>query len=155
MNRRPSRRLKADTRALLRSRVSVTVPFQDADPSGAAWHGNYFRYFDAARVALLERLGYGYRAMADSGYVWPIVDTRVRYLASVGYGETLEVAAALEEWEYRLRIAYEVFNGDGRRVTEGYTVQVPVAAATGEMVFGLPEPMRQRLQQRIQAALDD
>lgn len=154
MNRRPSRRTKPDERRVLRATVTVTVPFQDADPSGAVWHGNYFRYFDTARSALLERLGYGYRAMARSGYLWPIVDTRVRYLQGVTYGEHLDVSAVLEEWEYRLRITYEIRDRSGRRVTEGYTVQVPVAAETGEMCFGLPVNVRQRLAERIEAALD-
>jgi acyl-CoA thioester hydrolase len=155
VNRRPLRRLKRDQPGLLRATVVVTVPFQDADPSGVAWHGNYFRYFDTARCALLDLLDYGYRAMAESGLVWPIVDTRVRYLASVAFGEVLEVTATLEEWEYRLRIGYEVHSRSGRRVTEAYTVQVPVDAATGEMRFGLPQAMHERLEQRIRAACHD
>ncbi len=154
MTRRLSRRKGADSRPLPRATVAVTVPFQDADPTGAVWHGNYFRYFDTARSALLGRLDYGYRAMAESGYVWPIVDTRVRYLASVQYGEAIEVTATLEEWEYRLRILYEIRNRYGRRVTEGYTVQVPVDAASGEMCFGLPTAMRQRLAARVREAID-
>lgn len=155
MNRRPARRTRSDPRALLRATVAVTVPFQDADPTGAVWHGNYFRYFDVARCALLDRLDYGYRAMADSGYVWPIVDTRVRYLGSVGYGATLDVSATLEEWEYRLRIGYEIHDRGGHRVTEGYTVQVPVDAASGEMRFGLPAAMRRRLDERVREATRD
>lgn len=152
MKRRPSRRVRRDSSKLLRETVSVIVPFQDADPTGVAWHGNYFRYFDTARCALLERLNYGYRAMAESGYVWPIVDTRVRYLASVGYGAALTVCATLEEWEYRLRIGYEIHDGTGRRVTEAYTVQVPVDAASGEMCFGLPAAMRRRLAHSVREA---
>lgn len=153
MIRRAARRLGGDPRPLLEATVTVTVPFQDADPTGVAWHGNYFRYFDTARCALLDRLDYSYRAMAESGYVWPIVDTRVRYLASVPYGDEIAVTATLEEWEYRLRIAYQARDSEGRRVTEAYTVQVPVDAVTGEMCFGLPEAMRRRLAERVEAAL--
>ena len=35
----------------LHAQVTLTVPFQDADPTGLVWHGNYFRYYDVARVA--------------------------------------------------------------------------------------------------------
>lgn len=154
MNRRPRRRPGADSRLLPRATVAVTVPFQDADPTGVAWHGNYFRYFDSARSALLARLDYGYRAMAESGYVWPIVDTRVRYLAGVEYGDTVDVTATLEEWEYRLRIGYEIRDRAGRRVTEAYTVQVPVDAASGELCFGLPAAMRRRLEASVRALID-
>lgn len=135
--------------------VSVTVPFQDVDPSGAVWHGNYFRYFDTARCALLDRLEYGYRAMAESGYLWPIVDTRVRYLASVSFDAQLEVSARLTEWEFRLRIEYDVRDPRGRRIAEAYTVQVPVDAGSGEMCFGIPAPLKQRLARRVQVLLDE
>ncbi|MDZ7668578.1 MAG: acyl-CoA thioesterase [Gammaproteobacteria bacterium] len=139
----------------LQASVTLTVPFQDADPSGAAWHGNYFRYFDAARCALLDRLDYGYRAMAASGLVWPIVDTRVRFLRSVSFDQRLEVTASLEEWQYRLHIGYAIHDADGHRVTEGYTIQVPVDAATGEMCFGMPAALYERIDGLVRAALDE
>ena len=60
--------------------VELTVPFHDADPAGVAWHGNYFRYFDDARCALLERIGYTYRQMMDGGLYWPIVQAEVKYI---------------------------------------------------------------------------
>ena len=41
----------------LQATVMLTVPFHDADPAGVAWHGNYFRYFDEARCAMLDRIG--------------------------------------------------------------------------------------------------
>ncbi len=155
MKRRPARRLGASAAPRLQAGVTLTVPFQDADPSGAAWHGNYFRYFDAARCALLDRLEYGYRAMAASGLVWPIVDTRVRFLRKISFDQRLEVIASLEEWQYRLHIGYEIHDDDGRRVTEGYTIQVPVDAATGEMCFGMPAALHQRIDRLVRAALDE
>lgn len=155
MKRRPARRPRPSAAPRLQASVTLTVPFQDADPSGAAWHGNYFRYFDAARCALLDRLDYGYRAMAASGLVWPIVDTRVRFLRSVGFDQRLTVTASLEEWQYRLRIGYEIQDVAGRRVTEGYTIQVPVDAASGEMCFGMPSALYERIDGLVRAAMDE
>ena len=79
----------------LTATVSVTVPYQDADPAGVAWHGNYFRYFDLARCALLEIFDYGYERMAESGYVWPVVDTRVRYIRPIYYHQKIAIRATL------------------------------------------------------------
>lgn len=129
----------------LRSVVAVTIPFQDADPTGLAWHGNYFRYYDAARVALLQQLKFGYREMAAIGQIWPIVDTRVRYLRSIPFGETVQVSAQLVEWEFRLRIYYEITNPHNERVNEAFTVQVPVAAADESLIIGVPEQVQQRV----------
>lgn len=134
----------------LRVSVPVTVPFQDADPTGFTWHGNYFRYYDTARVALLDRLDFGYREMAASGQIWPIVETQVRYIRSVPFGSTIHVSAWLVEWEFRLRIYYEIHDADDRRLNEAYTVQVPVAAPDEALIIGVPE----QLQQRIQSLID-
>jgi acyl-CoA thioester hydrolase len=128
----------------LQAEAVVKVPFQDADPAGVAWHGNYFRYFDTARCALLEQINYSYAEMAESGFMWPIVDTRVKFIQPVYFDQEILVKAILDEWEYRLRISYEVFV-EGKRVTRGYTVQVAVAVATGELQLGSPSVLIDRL----------
>lgn len=133
----------------LATTVPVTVPFQDADPTGVAWHGNYFRYYDQARVALLARLGFGYREMAAYGQIWPIVDTRVRYLKSIPFGSTVNVYAQIVEWEFRLRIFYRINEPDGTLLNEAYTVQVPVDAATENLIIGAPAHLRERIQALI------
>ena len=112
----------------LTASVDLTVPFQDADPTGAVWHGNYFRYYDQGRVALLARFDFGYRAMAALGQLWPIVETQVRYLKAVRYDDQLTVEARLVEWRFRLRLHYRLLAEDGTLVNEATTVQVPVAA---------------------------
>ncbi len=135
--------------ASLKQVAHVVVPFQDADPTGVAWHGNYFRYYDTARVALLERLKFTYRDMADANQIWPIVDTRVRYLKSVPFGETLTVTAQLVEWAFRLRIHYELFNSAGVRVNEAVTVQVPVDARDESLLLGTPADVISRIEALI------
>jgi len=129
----------------LTATVEVCVPFQDCDPAGVAWHGNYFRYFDTARCALLEQIDYSYRQMAESGYMWPIVDTRVKYVRAVSYDHVIRVTAKLAEWEYRLKIEYEIHDDTGLCVTKGHTTQVAVAASTGELCIGTPPALLDRL----------
>ena len=85
--------------------VEITVPFHDVDMMGVVWHGNYFRYFEIAREALLNQFDYGYRQMKASGYVWPVVDTRVKYRDAVTFEQRIRVRAHIEEYENRLRIA--------------------------------------------------
>ncbi len=122
------------------------VPFQDADPRGVAWHGNYFRYYDAVRTALLAKLNFGYRRMASVGQLWPIVDTRVRYRRSIVYGESVTVAAQLVEWDFRLLIYYEIRDGAGRLVNEAYTSPAPVSAKSESLIVGTPKSLRDRIE---------
>ena len=104
--------------------VEITVPFHDVDMMGVVWHGNYFRYFEIAREALLNQFDYGYRQMKASGYVWPVVDTRVKYRDAVTFEQRIRVRAQIEEYENRLRIAYQIFDAQtGKRTTTGYTIR--------------------------------
>ena len=128
------------------AQVTVRIPFQDADPAGVVWHGNYFRYFETARLALLEEIDYGFRHMEDSGYAWPIVETRVKFILPIRFDQTIKIEATLLEWEYRLKIAYEAFDADGQRATKGYTIQVAVDADTGELCIGSPPGLLQRIE---------
>lgn len=79
--------------------VELTIPFHDVDMMGVAWHGNYFRYFEIAREALLNQFDYGYRQMKASGYLWPVVDTRVKYRNALTFEQRIRVRARLEEYE--------------------------------------------------------
>jgi acyl-CoA thioester hydrolase len=122
------------------AQVDVDVPFQDSDPMGVTWHGNYFRYLESARAVLLAKIGYGYREMIASGYLWPIVDAQIKYVKPTVYGQRLTVTATLTEYENRLRIAYTIVDhASGECVTKAQTTQVAVAKQSGEMCFCSPQ----------------
>ena len=127
-----------DDPGLLSATVVVRPSYQDCDPAGVVWHGNYFHFFDRARCALLDKLDYGYRAMEASGHLWPIIDTRVRYIHAATYEQDYEVDAMLREWEYRMKIDYVVRDTAGVAVVEAYTTQVAVEIATGELSIAPP-----------------
>ena len=138
--------------AALRAQVRITVPFHDADPDGVAWHGNYFRYYDAARTALLATLRLGYAEVASGAAgrkLWPIVDTRVRYRRSMPYGTVATVSAQLVEWTFRMVIYYEIRDTAGTLLNEAYTIQVPVSTVTASAVLGTPEVLRARVRELI------
>ena len=106
---------------------------------GVTWHGNYFRYFEAARCALLDKISYGYVEMVNSGYSWPIVDTRVKFVRPTVFQQRVLVVATLEEYENRLKISYVITDMDtGERVTKGYTTQVAVENESTELCFVSP-----------------
>ena len=136
-----------NTKNYLRSHViAVKVPFHDLDPVGIVWHGNYAKYFEIARCALLETFGYNYDDMARSGYSWPVIDLHIRYVKAARFAETLNVSANLREWEHRLRIEYLATDAtSGLRVCKGTSIQVAVDMKTHEMCLKSPDILFQRL----------
>lgn len=125
---------------LLEAEVVIDVPFHDLDPMQIVWHGRYAQYFEIARCALLDQIGYGYDAMRESGYAWPIIDMRIQYVQPARFRQKLRVRATLREYENRLKIRYEIRDADtNARITKGYTCQVAVRGSDGTMLMASPQ----------------
>ena len=134
----------------LAAEIEVEIPFHDGDPTGVTWHGNYFRYMELARCALLDKIGYNYLEMEKSGYAWPIVDTRIKFVKPTIFRQRVKVRATLEEYEIRLKIRYLITDAEsGERLTKGYTVQVAVDQQTKEMCFCSPSVLTEKVRQCV------
>jgi acyl-CoA thioester hydrolase len=132
--------------AQLEAEVAIEIPFHDCDPAGMVWHGNYARYLEVARCALLEALGYNYDHMVESGYAWPVIDLHMRYVKPLRFKQQIKVRAQIVEWEYRLKIEYLISDpASGERLSKGETVQVAVDIKTGEMCLRSPDVLFERL----------
>ncbi len=124
----------------------VRPAFYDLDPLAIVWHGNYVRYFEVARSVLLQRFNYDYAQMAESGYLWPIVDLRVKYVKSATLNQRLDVRAEIVEYENRLKVEYLITDLETHeRLTEGFSIQVAVDAATKQMLYVCPPVLWARL----------
>ncbi|OEF25447.1 acyl-CoA thioesterase [Vibrio rumoiensis] len=135
------------TKQSLSSEVIMIPSFQDADPMGVVYHGNYFRFFEEARRVMLDKIGYNYREMQASGYMWPIIDTRVKYIKPIAFDLTVRVEAKLTEWENRLKVDYVIYDAQtGARLTKGYTMQVAVDIKTEEMCFVSPKAFTDKIE---------
>jgi acyl-CoA thioester hydrolase len=126
-------------RGLLSTEVHITVPFYDVDSMDVAWHGNYAKYMEDARFALLRSIGHDYTDMKNDGYVWPVIDMHIRYAQPARFGQRISVRADLVEWENRLVVNYLISDAEsGTRLTRASTTQVAVLIATHEMQLVSP-----------------
>ena len=135
--------------------INMRVPFYDVDLAGIVWHGHYLKYFELARCALLEGVGYSYMEMQDSGFLWPVVDTSIRYVNPLILEQTATVSACLKEWELRIVVDYEIRDDKGALCTRGKTVQVPVDAKTRMLQLGSPDLLINNVQRYIESHKDD
>ncbi|MEO2268494.1 acyl-CoA thioesterase [Pseudoalteromonas sp. YIC-656] len=132
--------------ALLSAAVEIEIPFHDCDPMNIVWHGNYARYLEVARCELLRKFDYDYLQMVESGYSWPIVDMRIKYIDSAVFTQTIRVEAYLKEYETRLKIDYIIFDAKtNKRLTKAYTVQVAVDPVSKEMQYVSPQILLDKL----------
>jgi len=131
----------------LSTRYTLDVPFFDVDSMNIVWHGHYAKYFELARCQLLDDIGFNYQTMASEGYLFPIVDMQIRYIASLNFNQRVDVVATLAEWEYRLKINYQVFDHNSQQLlNKGYTTQVAVDAVTQKMLIGSPTVLVEKIE---------
>jgi len=123
----------------LSTSLKITPQFYDIDPMNVVWHGNYVRYFEEIRSALLEKIGHNYKEMLASNYAWPIVDMRIKYVKPLTLHQEATVEATLMEYENRLKIEYRIYDTKTKTtLTKASTVQVAVDMTTQEMQFETP-----------------
>lgn len=124
----------------------ITVPFHDVDSMHIVWHGHYVKYLEVVRCELLDSFAYGYQAMHDSGFAWPVIDMRIKYYRPIRFNQKIIINAKVQEWENRLKIAYVITDSTtGERLTKGYTIQVAVDMSTEEMLYESPPVLLEKL----------
>ena len=137
---------------MISHQIEIKAPFFDVDSCQVVWHGHYLKYFEEARCALLDAIGYNYQAMREDGYLFPVVDLRIRYVKPLVFAQEFLVTSTLVEWENRLRIRYMVSAKEtGEKITTAETTQVAVAVTTGVMQFETPAKMIRRVQSAMDA----
>ena len=124
----------------LSAEIQFKVDFNDCDPMKIVWHGNYINYFERARCALLDKIGYNYITMEETGYIFPVAEVRSKYISSLRFGDICRAKAILVEWENMIKINFELYNAKtGAPCTKAMVSQMCVEAATGESQFVCPK----------------
>lgn len=124
---------------MIKECVEFQVEFYDVDSMQVAWHGNYVKYMEVARCALLRKIGYDYNEMTKSGYVWPVVDMHVKYLRPMFFMQKVRCEVTLQEYEICLKLSYKFTDAaTGQLLTKAESTQMAVDLKTKESQVGSP-----------------
>ena len=123
------------------------VAFYDLDPVQIVWHGNYLNYFEDARTALFNENGIDlYSFYLHHGIVFPIIKTATKHILPLRYHDEFICRASAVEVRTKIIVDFEIRKvTDGAICTRGRTEQVAVKADTMEIIFTVPEEIRQAL----------
>ncbi len=135
---------------MIEAEVVIKANFFDLDPMEVVWHGNYARYLEEARCTLLDDIGYNYDEMRVSGFMWPVVDMRIKYVRPIKFKQAVKVLATLAEYENRIRINYVISDvSNGGVLTKAQTTQVAVNIDTEETHLESPPVLIEKVQKRL------
>ena len=133
-------------KAIVSASAEATPQFYDLDPMNIVWHGNYPKYLELGRVAVMKKIGYNYEEMIESGYAWPFIEMRMRYARPMKLDHPVKITAGIVEWENALRITYSIVEiATGERVMRASSSQVAVKIGTAEMLWVAPPILREKL----------
>ena len=86
-----------------------TVQYYETDSMRIVHHSNYIRWFEEARVALLEQLGYGYDRIEAEGFSSPVLEVACKYKTMARFGETVRIFSHLTSYSgVRFALRYEI-----------------------------------------------
>jgi acyl-CoA thioester hydrolase len=78
-------------------RFALRVYWEDTDAGGVVFYANYLKFFERARTEWLRSLGHGQeRLRVDTGVVFVVTDTAVRYLRPARLDDFLAVTVQIK-----------------------------------------------------------
>ncbi len=127
-------------KVLLKSTKEIEVRFNELDPLGIVWHGNYLKYFEIGREDFGVKHGICYTDLKREGIATPVVSVQCDYKSYVTYGERLLVETRfIDNPAAKIILEYTVFRSENKEiVAEGRTVQV-FTDIEGNLLLILPE----------------
>ncbi len=118
--------------------TTIRIRFNEVDPLGIVWHGNYITYFEDGREAFGEKHGISYLDVKSHGFTTPIVESSCKHKAPLMYGDIATIETTFEDSPAaKMIFSYKIFNPKGKLVCQGKTIQVFVNDA-GELSLNLP-----------------
>ena len=125
------------------------VEFYDVDSMNVAWHGNYVKFMEVGRCALLDEIGYGYTQMVERGYAFQVTSLNLKYIRSLRFNETATIKSTLIEYENRIKIKYEIYNAAGEIATKAESTQMALKISTWESEFVCPKVFTDKVEKLI------
>ena len=124
-------------------RTTLRVRLSETDALGVVYYGQYFTYFDLARLEMLRSAGITLASLKRKGLAFVAAEVSCRYLASARFDEELKLSVAVSKIgrtsvEYSHRIAH-----GKREVAEGRVTDVLVGQD------GKPAKLTEDLKRRL------
>ncbi|MCF6297183.1 MAG: acyl-CoA thioesterase [Flavobacteriaceae bacterium] len=122
----------------IKETTTIRVRFNETDPLGIVWHGNYISYFEEGRESFGRKHGLSYLDVKTNGYVTPIIESFTQHKLPLKYGDIATIETTFVNTQSaKMTFTYQIFNPDGKLACIGKTIQVFVEN-NGELSLNLP-----------------
>ncbi len=100
--------------------------FSETDMAGIVHFSNFLRYVEKAEEEFIRSLGKSFYEIIKSGYGFPRLEVKCRYLSPIRCGDEVEVRLRVGEVKSKtLRYDFEIYNlTTDKKAAEGYLVVI-------------------------------
>ncbi len=117
----------------------IRIRFNETDPLGIVWHGNYITYFEDGREAFGREHGISYLDVKANGFATPIVKSSCEHKLPLKYGDIATIETTfIDSPAAKMIFIYKIYNPQGQIVCTGETVQV-FTDDNGELYLTTPQ----------------
>lgn len=97
------------------------VNYYETDQMGIVHHSNYIRYFEEARLDMMEKMELAYDKMEEMGIIMPVTFVDCKYLVPLRFGQEMVIKSQLIKYDgIKCEIAYEIYQkGSDKICTTG------------------------------------
>ena len=101
---------------------SRRVYYYETDKMGIVHHSNYIRWFEEARVDLIEQAGLPFETVEAQGLMTPVLSAECTYKLPFRFGDDFIVKAYIPDFGgARFSVTYEVYDNEGVLHASGKT----------------------------------
>ena len=85
--------------------------YYETDQMGIIHHSNYIRWFEEARVAFMDQMGFGYDKMEKSGVSSPVIEAKCAYRSSARFHDEVLIFLRIDQFTgTRMTVSYQVID---------------------------------------------
>jgi acyl-CoA thioester hydrolase len=119
----------------------ITIRFNECDPLGIVWHGNYLKYFEEGREAFATKYKFDYYDFYNKGYSTPIIHAEATYKKPLRYRDVAIVEVHYKKTDAaKIIFHYTIKNeATGELICTGSTTQVFVTNGSMELSLIVPD----------------
>jgi len=83
--------------------------YYETDQMGIIHHSNYIRWFEEARIDIMDQAGLPFEKLEEEGIVSPVIAVSCNYKQSVKFGQSVLISPTVKEYNgIKLIIEYKV-----------------------------------------------
>lgn len=94
------------------------INYYETDKMGIVHHSNYVRYFEEARVYLMDNFNVSYAETEKAGIIIPVLGFKVDYKRSVTFGDELVINTGIAKFNgVKMTVAYKAYRRSDMQLT--------------------------------------